>query len=161
MKNQIIINIKDKEDYTSPYNQEKLHPELLSYILEEHKGISLHQDIEFIIKSPTTFTPEEQKKFITILRSDLGQDIKESYLIMKIISIRSILLFFLGILFIVFSFYLSKFSTSVFSEVLLIVGWVGIWESTYILLFDNTHTRVKIKHYKKLVSAKVLFDENI
>lgn len=161
MKNQITINIKDKDDYTSPYNQEKLHPELLSYILEEHKGIPLHQDIEIVVKSPKIFNQEEKEKFVTILRSDLGQDIKESYLIMKFILIRSILLLFFGILFIVFSFYLSKFSTSVISEVLLIIGWVGVWESTYILLFDNTHTRIKIKHYKKLVSAKVLFDENI
>lgn len=160
MKSIITINLQDKEDYTSVYNNQRLCPELLSYILEEQKGIPLNHNIEFEIKSNNKLSENEKNDFIDILRSNLGQDIKESYLHKKFIQIRACFLFIIGTLFILFSFFMSKQATTIFSEFSLIIGWVGIWEATYILLFDNVQTKIKIKKYKKLVGAKVIFHED-
>lgn len=155
MKSTITIRIEDKEDYTSPYNNQKLNSELLSYILDESKSIPLNHTIDFEIHSPHKFSDKEKNDFINILRSNLGEDIKESYLEMKFTHIRAIILFIVGILFILFYTFISQFK--IVSEVLLIIGWVGIWESCYIFFFDNMRYRIKIKKFKKLVSAKVLF----
>lgn len=157
MKHTMNIYIEDKDDYTCPYNNKKLNSELLSYILDENKGIPFHHIIEISVHSPHRFSKNEKDDFVTILRSNLGQDIKEYYLEMKLTYIRAIILFLVGMIFILFS---SIFSNpKLISEILLIIGWVGIWESCYIFLFERIHTRVQIKKLKKLVNAKVLFYE--
>lgn len=153
----INIHIENKDDYTCPYNNKKLNSELLSYILDENKGIPFYHTIEININSPHKFSKHEKDDFVTILRSNLGQDIKEYYLEMKLTYIRAIILFFIGILFILFSSFFSNHQ--LISEIFLIIGWVGIWESCYIFLFERIHTRVQIKQLKKLVNAKVLFYE--
>lgn len=157
MKSIITIYIEDKDDYTSPYNNQKLNSELLSYILDENKGIPLNHIIEIEVNSPHLFSKNEKNDFVNILRSNLGEDIKESYLEMKLTHIRAIFLFFIGILFILFSSFISIHE--LISEIALIIGWVGIWEACYIFLFDNMHNRIKIKKFKKLVNAKVSFYE--
>lgn len=157
MKSTIPIYIENKEDYTSPYNHKKLNSDLLAYILDEHKGIPLNHTIEIKVSSPHTFSKQEKNDFIFILRSNLGEDIKEHYLEMKLTYIRAIILVMVGILFI----FLSDQVSNIFKEILLIIGWVGIWESCYIFLFDNMQSRIKIKKYKKLVNAKVVFCEEI
>ena len=135
-------------DYTSPYNSKKLNSELLSYILDESKSISPSNTIDFEIHSPHKFLDKEKNDFIDILRSNLGEDIKESYLEMKITHMRATILFMIGILFILFYTFISKFQ--IVSEIFLIIGWVGIWESCYIFFFDNMHYRIKIRKFKKL-----------
>ncbi len=157
MKHIITIYIEDKEDYTSPYNSQKLNSELLFYILDENKGIPLNHTIEININSPHSFSKNEKNNFVNILRSNLGEDIKESYLELKLTYIRAIILFLIGILFILFSHFSSIHE--LIAEVLLIIGWVGVWEACYIFLFDNMHNRIKIKKFKKLVNAKVIFHE--
>lgn len=157
MKDTIWVHIENKDDYTSPYNNHKLNSELLSYILDENKGIPLNHPVEIKIDSPHPFSKIEKNDFVDILRSNLGEDIKENYLEMKLIYIRAIVLFLIGIIFIL----LSSFTEihKLISEIALIVGWVGVWEACYIFLFDNIHNRIKIKKFKKLVNAKVIFIE--
>lgn len=157
MKDIITIYIEDKDDYTSPYNHHKLNAELLAYILDENKGIPFNHDVEIKINSPHSFSKLEKNNFVNILRSNLGEDIKENYLEMKLTYIRATILFLIGTLFILFSSFIT--THEVISEISLIVGWVGIWEACYILLFDSIHNRIKIKKFKKLVNAKVIFDE--
>ena len=55
MKSIITIYIEDKDDYTSPYNNQKLNSELLSYILDENKGIPLNHIIEIEVIALTYF----------------------------------------------------------------------------------------------------------
>lgn len=153
MKNTITIDIEEKNDYTCPYNKQKLNSELLTYILDESKGIPLQNKIEIEVYSH--FDKNEKKYFVDILRSNLGEDIKESYLEMKLTYIKAILLFLFGLLFV----FLSNIVPQIIKEIILIIGWVGIWESCYIFLFDRIHTRIKIKKFKKLVNAKVMFYE--
>ncbi len=160
MKSIIRIYIEDKDDYTSPYNHQKLNSDLLAYILDEHKGIPIHHNIHIEVHSPHIFDNQERSNFIHILRSNLGEDIKESYLEMKLTYIRAIILAFTGILFIFLSSYFTD-STNVFREISVIIGWLGIYEACYIFLFDNMQNRIKIKKYKKLVNAKVVFCEDI
>lgn len=155
MKNTITIYIENKDDYTCPYNKQKLNSDLLSYILDENKGIPLKNKIDIEVHSPHPFHQNEKNNFIHILRSNLGEDIKENYLEMKLTYIKAIILFLFGLLFVL----LSNINYQIIQEILLIIGWVGIWESCYIFLFDRMHTRIKIKKFKKLVNAKVKFYE--
>lgn len=159
MKQTITIHIEDKNDYTCSYNSHKLNSELLAYILDESKGIPIHKSIEFEITSPHSFSKLEKEEFIDILRSNLGEDIKESYLEMKLIYIRAIVLFLIGVLFVLFSSFIA--THKVLSEITLIIGWVGVWEACYIFLFDNIQKQIKIKKFKKLVNAKVVFHEEV
>lgn len=161
MKSTLHINIQQEQDYTCLYNQKKLSPELLAYILDEYKGIPFHHDIEILVHSTKIISKQERDRFVDMLRSNIGQDIKECYLKLKFIQIRALLLSLLGIVFILLSFIISKQITSVLSEVFLIIGWVGIWEAVDCFLFDKTNTRFQIKKYKKLVNARVLFDEKM
>lgn len=157
MKSIITIHIEDKDDYTNSYNDQKLNSELLSYILDESKGIPLNHTIEIRVNSPHSFSKQEKNNFVNILRSNLGEDIKESYLELKLTYIRAAILFLIGVIFVLFSHFSS--AHELIAEIVLIIGWVGVWEACYIFLFDNMHNRIKIKKFKKLVNAKVNFYE--
>lgn len=159
MTSLLSVHIENIDDYTSAYNSKRLNPDLLAYILEENKGIPFHYDIQIKVSSSKPFSKKEQINFIDILRSNLGEDIKESYLELKLTYIRAIILSLIGILAILLSYLFS--TPELFSEVLLIIGWVGVWEACYIFLFDNMQRRIKIKRFKRLVNAKVSFDEKI
>ena len=60
-----------------------------------------------------------------------------------------------GILFL-FIYYLFK-RIEVFSEIMLILGWLAIWESTYSFIFNGLSLKIKIKRLKEITKAKINF----
>lgn len=157
IKRKLIIELNDKKAYISPYNHQRLNPDLLAYILDESKGIPLRHNIQIDVYSTSLFTEKEKDNFVEMLRSNLGQDIKESYSEIHFILVRAIVLSIVGIFSILLSSQVGDEFYYLIREILLIIGWIGIWEACYIFLFDNVLTKRRIKKYKQLVNAKVEF----
>lgn len=155
MEKEIVIDLYQKKDYIGSYNHKKLNSNLLSYILDESKGMSKKGKIKIMITHYYDISEKEKKDFVSMLHSSLEEDIRESYMEVEYKQIRSLILMLIGIIFIIFYFCLPKMN--VISEILLIIGWVGIWEACDILPFDQIQNRFKIQRYKKLMKADISF----
>lgn len=157
MKNVIKINIKNKEDYVSRYNDDILSKDLSNYIIEEYKTVNLKEDFYIEISSDYDIGGSEKDKIISMIRANFGTEISElSQQRKKTIVMDAIILFF-GIIALVI--YLFCISIPVLSEFILVFSWILIWESAYNLIFGSFFNSLNIARRKKLTNCKIIFKE--
>ena len=152
----IEIYLKNKEDYKNPFNENKLSNELSDYILDECKGIAYNCEIELNIKTKFKLSSEERIKLISMIRSNFGLDVRESLIYMNNLINKNIFLFLFGCIFIIISIGIKDI-VPIVSEIVLIVGWVGIWEVVYSLFFSDYRKRLEIKRFRQLSNSKIKF----
>lgn len=152
----IEIYLQNKEDYKNPFNENKLSEELSNYILEECKGLSYNCKIELDIKTKFKMSSEERIKLISMLRSKFGLDVRENLVYMNNLVKKNIFLFLFGCLFIVISVGINEL-TPIMSEIILIIGWVSVWEVVYSLFFSDYKRRLQIKRFRQLSNSKIKF----
>lgn len=155
--NELIIDIDNGENYINKYNKERLNDELYNYIIEEIKGMELYKDLIIKVYSNYELTDDEKNSFIEMLKNTIGSDIQENLLIQKHLYWKCLFLAMIGILGILLSNYLRLGESTILSELFLIVGWVGVWESLYIVLFDEAAEKIRTRRLKRVVNAKVEF----
>ena len=152
----IEINLHSKEDYKNPFNENKLSNELSEYILEECKGFPYNCELELNIKTKFKLNSEERIKLISMIRSNFGLDVRENLIFMNNLIKKDIFLFLFGCIFIIISAAIKK-NVPILSEVILIIGWVGIWEVVYSLFFSDYKRRLQIKRFRQLSNCKIKF----
>lgn len=153
--NDINIKITSKESYVNKYNDQRINPKLNNYLLEESKGININKKITIIVDNQFTMTEEEKQQFIHMLKQNFKDDVIELKEINKRIFIADIIMFLLGIIFLLIYFIIGKYK--IISEITLIIGWVFLWESIYNVIFSKTEKKIKIKKRKQLINSKIIF----
>lgn len=156
MKENIIeIDINKKEDYINIYNNDKLAPLLSDYILEEVKATSPKQKIKFVVTSKFTMSEQEKDKLVDMIRNKFGTDISELMTINEKQLIMNLIPFLLGVVILIV--YVLAMKILVVSEIILIIGWVLIWEATYNFLFKGAETKLAIARRKQIIEGKIIF----
>ena len=149
MEKTIEIDINYKSHLVDRYNDDKLSSDLLKYILKEALLAEKSDKIKIILNKKTDI----DKNSVEILK----QGLKEEYNISlnKHISNnkKQIGLLILGIIFIFLS---TQIQELVWKEIVLIVGWVPIWEMIRIELFLDVEGRRKRKIIKKLLNSEII-----
>lgn len=152
---EIFVNLKNKNDYVNKFNNDRISKELNNYLLDECKTIKYNSKINIKVKSEFNITEEEQKKFKEMIKNSYVDDNLELNLTLKRLLVVDLIMFLIGIVFLLF-YYLSK-NIIIMSEILLIFGWVLIWESTYNLLFSRVENKIKIKKNRQIINGKIDF----
>ena len=156
MKKKINIHLSSKEDYKNKYNENILSYDLSNYILEETKGISSNDKIEFIITCDFAINDEEKNAIVDMTRNCFGTDVSEIISLSKKQFIANFLIFFIGLLFLLLYYVIvPKF----ISELTLILGWVFIGEAICNFLYHGIENKNKIKRKKQIIDAKILFEK--
>jgi len=155
MKNVIEININTYEDITEKFNNDKLSRELANFIYDQYAALSLNKNVEINIKSTCDLTEEQENNIADMIHRHFGLETQKSILIFKYKTKYQILLFLIGIFLITLSNlkFISELST--IHEILLIFGWVAVWELIYDIMFVDIKENVKRKKYKKLSKVKI------
>ena len=154
MKKKINIHLSSKEDYKNKYNENILSYDLSNYILEETKGISSNDKIEFTIICDFEIDDEEKNAIVDMIRNCFGTEVSEIISSSKKQFIANFLIFFIGILFLLLYYVIEpKF----ISELTLILGWVFIGEAICNFLYHGIENRNKIKRKKQIINAKIVF----
>lgn len=152
----IVLTLDNKNVYKNPFNENKLSDSLSNYILEECKGFNYNSEIEIHIKANFEVSREEKINIINMIRSNYGNDIKENNIYMNHLTKRNIIFFIAGCLITAYSFVIEK-SSPIISEIVLIIGWISIWEVLYSLFFSESKKRLEIKRLKQLANSKIIF----
>lgn len=159
MKKELNINITldSEEDYRNLFNKNRLSTEFSNYIYEECKGEPLNSDILITISPSFTMSKSEKEELVDMIKKNYGTDVKENLLFLERSFIWKTILFLLGVFIVAISYFAKTVDDYIISEVILIVGWVAIWESVYSWIFEDGKKKVEIKRLKRLANCRVEF----
>lgn len=155
-KETIVLTLDNENVYKNPFNENKLSDALSNYILEECKGFDYNSEIEIHIKTNFDVKREEKISIINMIRSSYVNDIKENDVYMNHLIRRNIVFFLGGCLFTAYSFVIEK-ASPILSEIVLIIGWIGIWEVVYSIFFSESKKRMEKKRLRQLANSKIIF----
>ena len=150
MEKIIEIDLFDKYDLTEKYNDKHLSSELLEYIIEQATFVTKRDTVKIVINKKC---PMEQD-CIKIITDGLKQEYNKSLKLYHITNIRQLFLLLLGIFFLFLSTLIKE--DVIWKEVLLIGGWVPIWETIDIELFSDLEGRRKRIILKKLLKSEII-----
>lgn len=144
----IDIFIESKNELYEKYNKEIVSNELINYIINRTLHIKKREQIE--LKLHVT---EETTDCIELIKNGIKEEYQKSIKNRSIINIRQFMLLLVGILALVISTFINK--NNILHEIIIITGWVPIWESIDLELFSDTKEKQKRRVLKKLMSANI------
>ena len=152
----IDIHLNAKEDYINNYNEKILSYDLSNYILEELKGLSPKEKIEFLVSTEFDLSLDEKDNLVWMIRNNFGADITE---IINLSRKQRVTNYIISIIAIILLLIYSILEIELISEFVLIFAWVLLGEAICNFLYNSMENTYKIKRRKQIVNAKVCFEE--
>lgn len=142
MKN-IIVNLNSKDDLYEKYSN-GLSRDLVSYLVREAKYAD--SNIKIIVN-----TNLEVDNLETFIKKGLEEVYMETRKIDKIHNIKQFMFFIIGIVFLILS---TMGLFSILKEIIIIAGWVAIWEVVDISLNVDSELKLNRTLIRKLINSK-------
>lgn len=139
----IKVNIRKELDLYKKYSDE-VSEELLKYLIDEAK---VKDDVEVVIN--TKLNIKNIDKLIIKGLTDTYNDIRK---IDKIYDSKQIILFIIGIIFLTIS---TLTQPEIVKEVILIIGWVFVWEVLDITINIDSKQKRQKRIIKKLLNCQI------
>lgn len=150
MEELIEITINSKYDLIDKYNKNKLSNQLLKYIIKQAISIKNNKKIKIIINKKIQISENSVELLKEALKEEYNKSVEER----NSNNVKQILLLLLGMIFIFIS---TKIQASLlWKEIILITGWVPIWEMVKIELFADVYGRRKRRTIKKLLTSEII-----
>ena len=156
-KNYIVVDINNKKDIFNKFNEKQISDGLAQYIITNAKKDFISKNVKLVIKQNVSLTTQEQEKMVDAIREYFGLLVREKILYLRINNVKQIVLSILGILLIIFSELLSMFFNYLIPELLLIAGWIVIWEALESILFVDSKAKIDKRIYLKLSNCEIDF----
>lgn len=154
---EVIIDLKKKGDFVSRYNNNTLDSKLKEYIINELVGYSTESKVTITVNSAFELTEEEKEHYVKILKKEFKEDLDEEKYLTKKNKIKEIYSAVVGTLFILASYFMNLDILGVLKEIILIVGWVLIWEVAYSIIFTNGKRKISLRRLKQISNCKIEF----
>lgn len=155
MKNTIEININEYEDVIEKFDDNKLSRELANFIYNQYTALSVNKNVEINVKSTCNLTEEQENNIADMIHRHFGLETQKSILTFKYKTKYQILLFLFGIFLIALSNISFVSNLSTLHEILLIFGWVAVWELIYDIMFVDIKENIKKRRFRKLSKVKI------
>lgn len=139
----IKVNIRKELDLYEKYSDE-VSEELLKYLIDEAK---VKDDVEVVVN--TKLSIKNIDKLIIKGLTDTYNDIRK---IDKIYDSKQIILFIIGIIFLTIS---TLTQPEIVKEVILIIGWVFVWEVLDITINIDSKQKRQKRIIKKLLNCQI------
>lgn len=143
----IEVNLKSEDELLEKYSG-KLSNELLKYLINESKYTD--ESLKIVIK-----TNMEADSVKDVIKSWLNSALKNAEYIDKLYNNKQILLFIMGITILIIS---TLILNQVIKEIVIIAGWVFIWEVIDISLNTDIETRITKRTVKKLLKSRIVVE---
>ncbi|MBQ9834326.1 MAG: hypothetical protein IJO33_03955 [Bacilli bacterium] len=148
----IKIRLNNYQKAFNEYNIDRLSESLDNYIIREVRLVPLN-NVGIIIEGK--FNETEKRELIKKIHNYYKEKANYYDGIDKYDHVFRFILFLIGAILII----LSYFFQNIISEVILIAGWVIIWEVIYDILFTNVKRKRKKYLYVKLSNCKITFEK--
>lgn len=153
----IEVDIRNKNDFVSDFNDNTLSPLIKDYLLNEIAGYDINHKININIDCKFQLTDKEKEKYQKIIIKEFKESKDELLLEIKESNLKKVLLFLIGLLFIVITYFLNNVLGEVLVEVFNIFGSVAIWEVAYAIFFTDASRRRTIKKYNQILKSNIKF----
>lgn len=147
MEREIIIDINNHYELVEKYNDNKISQDMIRYIIKEAMLIKSYDSIKLIINKKFNIEKNVTEMIKVGLKEEYQRNLEQYQLNNK----RQ--LFFLCLGFILIFMALMIPQRNVFKEILLISGWVPIWEIMELELYPDAYSRKKRKTIDKLLNS--------
>lgn len=154
MEKLIEIDLNNKYDLIDKYNEKKISNEIIEYIIKQAKFLR-NKQLKIIINKKCII----DKDIVKLIREGLEEECARSLEEHNTNNIKQILFLILGVTFIFLSTLIDE--GVIWKEVLLISGWVPIWEMIEVELFPDVDGRRKRKLIKKLLNSEIIVNDSI
>lgn len=155
--NYIVVDINNKNDLFNQFNKNQISNSLAQYIITNAKIGLPNKNIKIVINQNIALTTQEQKNLVNAIREYFGLRVREKTMYLRVNNTKQILLSIIGIILIVLSELLSMAFEYLIPELLLIAGWIAIWEVLDSILFVDSKTKIEKNIYKKLSVCEIDF----
>lgn len=153
MEKIIEIDINNKYDLIDKYNEKKLSQELLEYIIKQVALTKKNKQIKIIINKKCHIDKEVTKFIKEGLKEEYNRSLEEYHKNNK----KQLFFLFIGTILIFLSTLIEK--GLIWKELLLISGWVPIWEMVEVELFPDVESRKERKNIRRLLNSEILEKE--
>ena len=154
----IKVDLDRKFDLLRTYNDNKVDVDLIEYLIDQ---IGLFKDTEKV-KIVLNKRCELDVNVIKLIKEGLKEEHKKSLNVRDQNNLKQLWLLLMGVVFIFLS---TKIEDSLWKEVLVILGWVPIWEMMEVELFPDAAERKRRKAIKRLLKCEIvertMIDEKI
>ena len=154
----IKVDLDRKFDLLRTYNDNKVDVDLIEYLIDQ---IGLFKDTEKV-KIVLNKRCELDVNVIKLIKEGLKEEHKKSLNVRDLNNLKQLWLLLMGVVFIFLS---TKIEDSLWKEVLVILGWVPIWEMMEVELFPDAAERKRRKAIKRLLKCEIvertMIDEKI
>ena len=157
MQTIIDINLKKKADFYSTYSSKRLNPELTEYIYNECYGEDYKNKVIINIHTKLKISDQEKNAMMDTIRRTFGLKVQDELYYYEKAKYKKTILFLIGIVLIII-YYLSF--VDILREIILILGWLAIWESVYSFLVDSSKDYVHISRLRRLSASRIYFVSN-
>lgn len=148
MEKVIKIDLMKEEDIIDTYNFSRISPNLLNYLINEARFIKKEDTIKILINNICQ-TKLNYKEMLYEAFQDEFLNIRKEHIKTNIIQL---FFFIMGIFFIFLAFQINN---NIWKEILLISGWVPIWEMIDLELFNDTRGQRKKMILNKLINSQI------
>ena len=149
----IKINIDNKHDLINKYNEKNLSDKLLEYIINQTIFTKRNKKIKILINKKIDI----KENSIEIIREGLKKEYNKSLEERNRNNVKQFILLILGMIFIFIATRIEN--RGMWREIILITGWVPIWEMVKIELFSDVYGRRKRRIIKKLLTSEIVEKE--
>lgn len=144
----IDIFIENKNELYEKYNKKIVSSELMQYItnraMNVEKGKKIHLKIHL---------KENNYECIEVIKNGIKEEYQKNIRNRDTNNMKQILLLLVGIIVLIISTFIN--TDNILHEVIIIAGWVPIWESIDLELFTDAKEKRRRKILKKLMSAEI------
>ena len=151
MEKEIKIDIATREDLLEKYNESKVCKEVIEYLIKEAMLVDKENIIKIVVNKDSAVLNEDCKELI---KTGLKDEYKRSMSKQHDNNVKQIYFFIMGFLLIFLSTFFKE--QGILREIILIIGWVPIWEMVRIELFPDARERVKRRVLRKLMHSEIV-----
>ena len=148
MEKEIKVDISSREELLERYNDSKVCRDVVEYIIKEAMLVEKNKKIKIVVNKDNAVINENCKELII---NGLRDEYKRSLERQHDNNIKQIYFLIMGSILIYLSFKIKN--VQVWREILLISGWVPIWEMVKIELFPDVEGRIKRRIINKLLKS--------
>lgn len=155
MEKIINIDVKTLDDLVEKYDNDKIAKDLIEYIIKEARHLNRKDTLKvnIILNFKTNLNIKEM--LTTSFKEEYLNNVNDHYFN----NLFQVILFLLGILFLSLSALLKD--NNIWKELLLIGGWVPIWEMIELELFNDVRGRKKKFIINKILNSSIDIRENL